>query len=200
MDRTVKKRLSEFYRKHKNLILSIFSGNTYYSIIFYLVLFYILFVYVALPSVYALTPVSYISAVVSGSMDHSVSTIQLTYNDWLSQHGFNSSVASNWPFHDGISVGSLVVSYKATPTQIKVGDIIIYNANNAGSTEEIIHRVINETEINGTYYYTTKGDANPDSLPFEIDIPYSSVIGEVQTVIPYLGYPKYLLYTLGNLI
>jgi signal peptidase I len=200
MDSTIKDKLLGFYQKHKPFIKSIFSGNTYYSIIFYIVLFYLLFVFVALPAVYAFSPISYISAVVSSSMDHSSSTIQLTYNDWLVQNGFNSSVTNAWPFSNGISLGSLVIVYKVNANQIKIGDVIVYNANYQGTTEQIIHRVINETEINGTYYYTTKGDANPVSLPFEINVPYSSVIGEAGYSIPYLGYPKYILYTIGNSI
>ncbi len=197
--------------KVKILLKNLFSGEKYYSIILYIILVYLLFVYVALPSVYAFTPVSYISAVVSGSMEHNAPTIQLTYNDWLVQNGFNSSVTSSWPFQNGINVGSLTVAYKVPADQIKIGDVIIYTPNSytappgsicpsVGPTVQIIHRVINETIINGTYYYTTKGDANPLSCPFEIDVPYSAVIGEVETVIPYLGYPRYILYSIGNLI
>lgn len=187
-------------KKLKAFAKSLLSGETYYSIIFYIILFYLLFVFVAIPAVYAFSPVSYISAVISPSMEHISPEIQITYNQWLSQNGFNSSVVSSWPFQNGINIGDLVIAYKASPSQIKVGDIIIYTATYEGETEQIIHRVINETDINGSYYYTTKGDANPASLPFEIKIPYDKVIGVVGTDIPYLGYPRYLLYALGNLI
>ncbi len=186
--------------KIKVLLKDLFSGEKYYSIILYIVIIYLLFVYVALPSIYAFTPISYISAVVSPSMEHIQPGIQITYNAWLSEHGFNSSVVSSWPFQNGINIGDLVIAYKATPAQIKVGDVIIYTATYEGVTEQIIHRVINETYINGTFYYTTKGDANDESLPFEINIPYNKIIGVVGTDIPYLGYPRYLLYALGNLI
>lgn len=186
--------------KLKSSLSYLVSANNVYSVLFYLVLFYLLFVYVAIPAVYTFTPVSYISSVVSSSMDHSSPTIQLTYYDWLSQHGFNSSVTSKWPFQSGIPIGSLAVAYKTLPSQIKVGDVIIYDANYLGKNEEIIHRVINVTIINGTYYYTTKGDANPASLPFEFGIRYSQIVGKVNTVIPYLGYPRYLLYLLGSII
>ncbi|MCL5009474.1 MAG: signal peptidase I [Candidatus Parvarchaeota archaeon] len=186
--------------EYRRFLSDTLKGKNYLSIALYIVVFYLVFVYVALPAVYAFTPISYLSAVVSGSMSHDVSTIQLTYYNWLYQHGFNSSTISKWPFQNGISIGSFVIAYKASPSQIKVGDVIIYKVNYEGIKEDVIHRVINETEINGTYYYTTKGDANPVSYPFEIDIPYSSVIGKVGTVIPYLGYPRYALYVLGNLI
>lgn len=187
-------------KKLKAILKELLFGEKYYSIIFYLIVFYIVFSYLALPAIYAFSPVSYISSVVSGSMEHLQPTIQMTYYDWLSQHGFNSSITVNWPFADGIDIGSLVVAYKVPQDKIKVGDVIIYRATYNGVTEEVIHRVINETVINGTYYYTTKGDANPASLPFEINVPYSEVIGRVDTLVPYLGYPRYLLYAIGNLI
>ena len=184
----------------KKVFVDLLSGEKYYSILFYLILFYLLFTYVAIPAVYAVSPVSYISAVISPSMEHFQPGIQLTYNEWLLQHGFNSSVTNSWPFQNGINIGTLVVAYKVPPSDIHVGDVIIYRATYQGVTEDVIHRVINETEINGTYYYTTKGDANYASLPFEINIPYSNVVGEVNSAIPYLGYPRYLLYVIGNLI
>ncbi|MGC8533461.1 MAG: signal peptidase I [Candidatus Parvarchaeum sp.] len=174
------------------------AGNSPYSIIFYIVVFYILFVYVALPSVYAFTPISYVSAVVSGSMVHQEPEINSTYYGWLESHGYNMSAVKNWPFPNGIDIGSLAIAYKVPPYKIKVGDVIIYHINYDGLNEDIIHRVVNETEINGTYYYTTKGDANPFSLPFEYNIPYSHVVGKVEYVIPYLGYPKYLIYSLSQ--
>ncbi len=185
-------------KSNGQFIRDLVLGKNAYSIIFYVLVFYVVFVYVAIPSVYAFTPISYISSVVSGSMVHQEPQINTTYYGWLESHDFNMSAVSHWPFSNGISIGSLAIAYKVLPSQIKVGDIIIYYINYEGLDEDIIHRVINETEVNGTYYYTTKGDANPFSLPFEYNIPYSHVVGEVEYVVPYLGYPKYLLYWLSQ--
>jgi signal peptidase I len=184
--------------KYRSFILKLVGGDSVYSIIFYLVVFYIAFVYILLPSVYAFTPVSYISAVVSGSMVHQEPQINSTYYGWLKVHGFNMSTVNSWPFFNGIPVGSIAVAYKALPSQIRVGDVIIYHINYEGLNEDVIHRVVNETEINGTYYYTTKGDANPFSLPFEYNVPYSHLVGKVEYVIPYLGYPKYVMYSISQ--
>lgn len=182
----------------KGVYRFMFSGNSIFSIILYILIFYFAFVYLVIPAVYAYTPISYISAVVSGSMEHNFPQIQYTYYDWLSQHGIKN--ASSFPFSGGISIGSLAIAYKVPASQLEVGDVIIYHIDYKGLDEDIIHRIINVTEINGSYYYTTKGDANPYSLPFEINVPYSHVVGEVQTVIPYLGYPKYIAYVLSSYI
>ena len=182
----------------KSFVRKLVSGDNVYSVVFYIVVFYVIFVYVALPSVYAFTPVSYISAVVSGSMVHQEPEINSNYYGWLSSHGFNMSVVKTWPFPNGINIGSLAIAYKVKPAQIKIGDVIIYHIDYEGLDEDIIHRVVNETEVNGKYYYTTKGDANPFSLPFEYNIPYSNIVGKVEYVIPYIGYPKYLLYSFSQ--
>ncbi len=179
--------------KPRQILNLLFSGEGFVSVIIYLLIFYVLFVYAVMPAVYAFTDISYISAVVSSSMDHSSPTIQITYNNWLAENGFNSSSTSHWPFQDGVPLGSLVVAYKMPAANITVGDVIIYTVLTSSGSEDIIHRVISEHEINGSYYYTTKGDANPESLPFELNIPYTRVVGVVGISIPYLGLPRYLL-------
>lgn len=99
--------------------------------------------------------------------------------------------------------GDLVFSYKPKPSEINVGDVVIYRR---GSTL-IIHRVMavfNE----GTYTcYLVKGDNNPmvdPALPpCKSGIPYSNIEGKVIEVsgyilkLPYLGY--YSLW-LNNLV
>ncbi|MCW1301618.1 MAG: signal peptidase I [Candidatus Parvarchaeota archaeon] len=169
-------------------------GENLYSLIFYLVVFYILLTYAVFPMTYSLTSVSDISAVISPSMVHQEPQINATFYGWLYDHGFNMSQVARWPFQGGLSVGSLVVAFKTPADDIKVGDIIIYRADVNGEELDVIHRVINETVIDGSYYFTTKGDANPYPLSFEYNIPYSAVVGKVDTVIPYLGYPRYIAY------
>ncbi len=183
--------------KFVSLIKQLTGGQSWISFLFYIIIVYLGVSYIFLPALYHFTSINYISAVVSGSMDHSAPDIQYTYNFWLQQRGFNYT---SWPYPNGVSIGSLVIAYKTPASQINIGDVIVYDIKYQGITEEVIHRVINRTEINGTYYFTTKGDANPASLPFEINIPYSDITGKVQTVVPYLGYPRYLLYLLYSLI
>ncbi len=86
--------------------------------------------------------------------------------------------------------GDLVISYKPSPQDIHVGDVIIYK-NPRGML--VIHRVIYVREDHGRYYYRTKGDNNP--IPDPGWIPYERVEGKVITVgngivfkIPYFGY------------
>ncbi len=86
-----------------------------------------------------------------------------------------------------------VVVRASDPEDIKVGDIITFNSTDyrySGVT--ITHRVveINQTS-DGTYLYTTKGDAN--NTPDSSRVSFNDVFGKVVLRIPKLGYLQYVL-------
>jgi signal peptidase len=91
--------------------------------------------------------------------------------------------------------GDLVFAYKPQPSQIHVGDIVIYR-DLRGIL--VIHRVVRVKIVDGKYYYVTKGDNNevPDYYEFagKPGIPYSRIEGKVWEVngmvfkLPYIGY------------
>jgi signal peptidase len=107
--------------------------------------------------------------------------------------------------------GSLIFIQKISPQDIvagskPIGDIIVFDDPEYPTTTVTdygifavysptpwSHRVINETEINGTYYFLTKGDANlfPDENPNNPGtwVPQSHVIGKIVWYVPDLGYP-----------
>jgi signal peptidase len=81
--------------------------------------------------------------------------------------------------------------HEINPADLKVGDIVIYNA--VWFPEPVIHRIIaTGTAINGSQYYITKGDNNqiqdPDPV-FDNQIVAKVVtIGNTPFVIPKVGY------------
>lgn len=118
--------------------------------------------------------------------------------------------------------GDLVVvenaNWEFNPKDVKVGDIVVYNAhwpnyqnNNQNKiryilrvdnktlviyegdkTEPVIHRVIDKLELNGKEYIITKGDNNPIYDPELISINQikqrAITINGNPIVIPYIGY------------
>lgn len=77
------------------------------------------------------------------------------------------------------------------PDNLKIGDIIVYNAT--WFSEPVIHRIIaTNTDSNGTSYYTTKGDNNKvqDPAPVYHNQVLAKVIsiGNMPFVIPKIGY------------
>lgn len=85
--------------------------------------------------------------------------------------------------------GDLVFTYKPSPEDISIGDIIIYSTRTG---DLIIHRVVRIYKTGTSYYYITKGDNNEAPDPFRVT--YEMIKGKVIRIgnstfkIPYLGY------------
>jgi len=94
--------------------------------------------------------------------------------------------------------GDIVVVEKANflginefdPNDVEVGDVVVYQAT--WFPNPVIHRVINVSEINGSKYFTIKGDNNPVEDP-ELVSPYQITervvkIGDYPVILPKVGY------------
>jgi len=107
-----------------------------------------------------------------------------------------------------IPTGALIFVQAVDPSEIvagppPVGDTVIYVQPGTHVSDYFIftsydplpisHRAIDKVEVNGTYYFLTKGDANiyPDQSPSNplSWVPEDRIIGKVVYSIPYLGYP-----------
>lgn len=75
------------------------------------------------------------------------------------------------------------------PEDVKVGDIVVYNA--AWFNQPVIHRIINITEINGTTMYVIKGDNNDRADPYYVKADQITerviTFGDTPVVIPFIG-------------
>ena len=85
--------------------------------------------------------------------------------------------------------------HEFSPDDIKVGDIVVYNA--AWHEGPVIHRVINIAEINGSTVFEIKGDNNDVSDPYWVT--KSQIKSRVLTfngqpiIIPKIGYISILI-------
>lgn len=174
-------------RMLKKFLRWVWYGKSASSYIAFVLLAYVSLKYVAFPLFLGVFQLNDVVAVLSGSMHHEQGIINLTYNQWLDFYGYNKSDYMSWSFQDGMNVGDVVTVH---PGNISVGDVVVY----FHGRDMIIHRVINKTEMNGETYITTKGDANPDSMSFEVNIPLSQVVGRAGVKIPILGWPRVILY------
>ena len=83
-----------------------------------------------------------------------------------------------------IQIGDLVlIDQKYNKSLLEKGQIIAYKNNNT----IIVHRIEEKTELNGSTYYITKGDANHSNDNLLVDD--EMIVGLVKTEIPYLGLP-----------
>lgn len=113
----------------------------------------------------------------------------------------------SFSFSNGMNRGDVIIVYGRSPENIQVGDVILFKGQDKiqlsdGTWESsfylnygpIIHRVVEINFENETYFFTTKGDNNPQIMPKEIQIPQDDVIGTAIVRIPYLGLLNYYFY------
>lgn len=76
------------------------------------------------------------------------------------------------------------------PNDAQIGDIVVYNA--AWFPNPVIHRIINETTVNGSKYFVIKGDNNPVPDPYYVSPEQITervvTIGDQPFIIPKIGY------------
>jgi signal peptidase I len=114
------------------------------------------------------------------------------------------------PFDRTLSIGDIIIIQSVNPADLNANypnsDIIVYHDPSDPSTL-IVHRIVSKQEINGEWYFQTKGDGNGQQWPAipspdEYDghtiwysaqysntgIPQSMVVGKVVMRIPWLGW------------
>jgi signal peptidase len=97
--------------------------------------------------------------------------------------GIDQYVVISGSMEPAIPVGSMVYSAQTEPSTLQQGDIIVFYANETGSTP-VTHRVVENRISEGEII--TKGDANEqnDISP----ITYANVLGKMVLHVPMLGY------------
>ncbi len=92
------------------------------------------------------------------------------------------AVASN-SMKPVFSKGDAVLIEYTDPEDIEVGDVLVFRHNNI----IVVHRIVNKGNYNDRYYFNTKGDANDKQDNFNIE--EKDVIGKVDYIVKYIGYP-----------
>ncbi|MDN5327647.1 MAG: signal peptidase [Candidatus Woesearchaeota archaeon] len=149
-------------------------------------------------------------AVVSGSMEHRLNDQGiicgkrlLSYSDdfdsfwnacgsWYEERNITKEQFENFPLKDGFNKGDVMIIYNPGIENIKVGDVIVFDS--LFLKYPVIHRVVNKTYINSTFFFDTKGDHNNGQNFDEHMITPSRIHGKAVFRIPYLGYPKIWLF------
>ena len=90
-----------------------------------------------------------------------------------------------------INKGDVVLIEKNTNFEnLDVGQVIAYKKGNI----VVVHRLVKKIEVDGEYYFYTKGDANDTEDNYEIT--EDMFIGIVNIKIPFIGYPTVWLNSL----
>jgi len=184
----VKKRfIASTFRGIGKFFKWLFKGKSLTSHIAFLIVAYFSLKFLLFPAFLSIAGLNEVVAVLSGSMHHQPGVVENTFTGWLVFNGFNESEFADWPFIYGLDIGDAVT---VTPSEISVGDVVVYYHEN----QMVIHRVVRINESNDVKYYTTKGDANPESLSFEAMIPESRIVGKAGSRVPWIGWPRTIMY------
>ena len=181
----------------------IWEDNSIWSWLVNIALAFILVKFIIYPGLGLLFGTSYpVVAVVSGSMEHDgsfedwwdstncctdrICAQTRSQGDFYIDTGIMKTDFLNFPYENGFNTGDIMVLQG--PKKIRVGDVIVFSV--PGQAEPIIHRVIKVRENEGKMSYSTKGDHNCVSSPFEQDISQERVLGKALQRIPFLGWLK----------
>jgi signal peptidase I len=102
--------------------------------------------------------------------------------------GLSVYVVSSPSMEPHLSIGDLIIVYRVNAESIVVGDVIVFYKSLYGS-EVVVHRVVEKYDS----VFTTKGDANPMSYPWERWITMDRIVGEVLFFVPKLGLLRWLV-------
>lgn len=167
-------------------------------------LFSILFIFVFIkfvffPGLSLLTGTPLPLAIVeSCSMYHSGNLIS-DFDSWFSRHEAKYSDLSvekdnfeKFRFTSGLNKGDILFVIRANPEKLKIGDVVIFNANR---DNPIIHRIIGIKNDGGKKTFSTMGDNNNGQLSFEKSISPEQIMGKpVMKLAPYLGWVKLVFF------
>ena len=111
------------------------------------------------------------------------------------------------PFDRTFDTGDIIVVQSVNPADLNVNypnsDVIVYKNPNDPNGTPIVHRIVQRYEVNGTYYFQTKGDGNGDKWPTPVSsneydsneiwhtgqgVSQHDVEGRVILRIPYFGW------------
>jgi signal peptidase I len=113
------------------------------------------------------------------------------------------------PFAQTLHKGDIIIIQAVNPADLNANypnsDIIVYR--NPNGVTPIVHRIVEKQEINGTFYFKTKGDGNGpvtwpaipnyyDNIPDTKGVPQNLIEGKVILRIPWFGWIT--LFMRGN--
>ena len=199
----------------------IWEDNSMWSWLLNIILAFVLIKYLVFPILSILLGTSFpIVAVISGSMDHSLSGSNIcgyapldyksnfdgywkVCGSFYEERGITKDEFSEFNLRNGFKKGDIIILHSAA--NLKVGDVLVFWAQNPSlKRDPIIHRVIKVQDGPDGKIYTTKGDHNPASIEDttinEITIGENRVIGQALFKIPFLGYIKIFAVSIFNVV
>jgi len=168
------------------------------------ILFIFLFIkLIFFPTLGLITGTSLPLAIVESCSMYHDGNLLSNYNEWWQGHEskyltyeIEKNQFQNFIFKKGFNKGDILFVIGANPEKIKIGDVIIFNAE---QRNPVIHRIIKIEEKDGEKIFSTIGDNNNKQISFEENIKQEQIIGKaVFKLAPYLGWGKLIFFDWKN--
>ncbi|MAG79275.1 signal peptidase I [Candidatus Pacearchaeota archaeon] len=174
----------------------LWKDNSLKGWIFSIVFLFIFIKFIFFPTLSLVTGTSLPLAIVESCSMYHDGNLLSDYDEWWEQHETKYSSyeieKQDFTFKRGFNKGDILFITGKKPEKLKLGDIIIFNANHKNP---IIHRVIKIKETNGEYIFSTIGDNNNGQISSEVNIQQDQVVGKaVFKLAPYLGWGKLIFF------
>jgi signal peptidase I len=190
---------SKFARFLKKFWKIVWKDDSFKGWLISLIFIFVIIKFVFFPLLSLTTGTSLPLAIVESCSMYHTGNVFSNFNNWWDRHdlkyenvGIDKSKFESFNFKRGFSKGDILFIVKAKPEKLKVGDIIIFNAN---EKNPIIHRIINITHENGEYIFSTMGDNNNGQLSVETEIKPEQLVGKaVFRIAPSVGWVKLVFY------
>jgi len=169
----------------------IWEDDSILSWIVNVILAFVLIKFLIYPGLGLLLGTQYpVVAVISSSMEHEGGNDQWweEHHEWYDENGFQKSNFNDFDFTNGFNRGDIMVLKGFEANELEVGEVIVFQSTIR--PDPIIHRIVEVEEVDGNYFYTTKGDNNVKSYTFESAISEDNIYGRAVLKLPYLGYIK----------
>jgi len=191
-----KKEMKKYWDRFWNLL---WKDDSLKGWVFSIVFLFVFIKLIFLPGLSLITGTALPLAIVESCSMHHDGIIFHDYNSWWDNHkskyedfDLDKKTFEDFSFHNGFSKGDILFIVGAKPEKIKIGDVILFNA---GQKNPIIHRVVNITNENGKYIFSTIGDNNPKQLSVEVKINENQLVGKaVFKIVPRLGWGKLIFF------
>ena len=179
----------------------IWEDNSLLSWIINAILAFILIKFLVYPGLgFAFNTESPVVAVISGSMEHGGQDYDVWWDSKSAEYepfNITKSAFARFPFRDGMNKGDMILLRGTPPSELKVGEIIVFRGENQ---DPIIHRIVSKRVQEEKNIFSSKGDRNSKQIEYEKNIDEDRIVGKAVFRIPFLGYIKIGYNSLVNLI
>ncbi len=205
MDGKAADNVKKFFKKFWFLL---WKDNSFKGWIFSLVFIFVAIKFIFFPLLSLVSGSSLPLAIVESCSMYHQGDVFSNFNSWWQGHenyyvrwNVTKQEFEGFRFENGFDKGDIMLVVGTKPQNVHIGDIIVFNSE--GQSTPVIHRVMNITIENGTYYFSTKGDNNPVQLHYgnnvhnidETHINQNQLVGKaVFKLAPFIGWAKLIFF------